>query len=53
MPEAQYQATLALHRWLISTLGIPLSRDTIIGHDRLDSVNRAGCGNRISLESTL
>jgi len=43
MPEAQYQATLALHRWLIVTLGIPVTRDNIIGHYRIDSVNKSRC----------
>ena len=43
MPEAQYKATLELHRWLISTLEIPVTRDTIIGHYRIDSVNRINC----------
>ncbi|SHH15282.1 N-acetylmuramoyl-L-alanine amidase [Desulfosporosinus lacus] len=43
MPEAQYQATLALHRWLVGTLGIPVTRDNIIGHYRIDSVNKANC----------
>ena len=43
MPEAQYQATLALHRWLIDTLGIPVTRDNIIGHYRIDSVNKSNC----------
>ena len=43
MSDAQYQATLALHRWLIRTLGIPVTRDNIIGHYRIDSVNRAKC----------
>jgi len=43
MPEPQYQATLALHRWLIETLGIPVTRDNIIGHYRIDSVNKANC----------
>lgn len=43
MPEAQYQATLALHQWLIATLDIPVTSDTIIGHYRIDSVNRARC----------
>lgn len=43
MPEAQYQATLALHRWLIETLGIPVTRDNIIGHYRIDSVNKSRC----------
>ncbi|MHB8074148.1 N-acetylmuramoyl-L-alanine amidase [Desulfosporosinus fructosivorans] len=43
MPEAQYQATLALHRWLIETLEIPVTRDNIIGHYRIDSVNKINC----------
>lgn len=43
MSEAQYQATLALHRWLIETQGIPVTRDNIIGHYRIDSVNKANC----------
>lgn len=43
MTEAQYLATLALHRWLIETLGIPVTRDNIIGHYRIDSVNKANC----------
>lgn len=43
MPEAQYQASLSLHRWLISTLDIPVGRDTIIGHYRIDSVNKSNC----------
>lgn len=43
MPEAQYQATLALHRWLIGELGIPVTMDNIIGHYRIDPVNKANC----------
>ena len=43
MPEAQYQATLALHRWLIGTLGLPMTRDNIIRHYRIDSVNKSNC----------
>jgi len=43
MPEAQYQSTLALHRWLIETLGISVSRDSIIGHYRINSVDKANC----------
>lgn len=43
MPEAQYQASLALHRWLIELLGLGVTRDTIIGHYRIDSVNKASC----------
>jgi len=41
--EAQYQATLSLHRWIIEELGIEVNRDTIIGHYRIDSVNKANC----------
>lgn len=43
MPEAQYQATLALHRWLCDVFGIAPGPDTVIGHYRIDSVSRAGC----------
>jgi len=43
MPEAQYQSTLALHRWLIWVTGLPVNRDRIIGHYRIDSVNKANC----------
>ncbi len=43
MPEAQYCATLALHRWLIETLAIPVTKDNIIGHYRIDSVNKSNC----------
>ncbi|MHB1651568.1 MAG: N-acetylmuramoyl-L-alanine amidase [Desulfitobacteriaceae bacterium] len=41
--EVQYQATLALHRWLIDTFGLQVNENTIIGHCRIDSVNRADC----------
>src|SRR5665647_145251 len=40
LTELQYQASLALHRLLISKWQIPVDRDHIIGHNRLDSVNR-------------
>ncbi|MGI5921080.1 MAG: N-acetylmuramoyl-L-alanine amidase [Syntrophomonadaceae bacterium] len=40
LTEQQYQATLWLHRQLIAKWGIPVDRDHIIGHYRLDSVNR-------------
>ncbi|TGE36899.1 N-acetylmuramoyl-L-alanine amidase [Desulfosporosinus fructosivorans] len=43
MTEAQYQSTLALHRWLVAELGIPVTRDNIIGHYRIDSVNKSNC----------
>lgn len=41
--EAQYQATLALHRWLIDTFNLQVNENTIIGHYRIDSVNKADC----------
>ncbi len=41
--EEQYQATLTLHRWLIDTFALQVNENTIIGHYRIDSVNRANC----------
>lgn len=43
MPEAQYQATLWLHRQLIAEFGIPADRDHICRHADIDSVSRANC----------
>ncbi len=40
LSEQQYQASLALHWMLISKWQIPVDRDHIIGHYRLDSINR-------------
>ncbi len=40
LTEEQYQATLWLHRHLVAKWNIPVDRDHIIGHYRLDSVNR-------------
>jgi len=40
LTEAQYQATLWLHRQLVTRYGIPIDSGHIIGHYRLDSVNR-------------
>lgn len=42
-PAAQIQATIALTRWLCETYGIKPDPDHILGHDRLDSLNRANC----------
>ncbi|MEI6043849.1 MAG: peptidoglycan recognition family protein [Chloroflexota bacterium] len=42
-PEAQYQATLWLHRNLIQNYGIQPDRQHIIGHYQIDAVNRPGC----------
>jgi len=41
LTEAQYQATLWLHQQLEAKWGIAKDPDHIIGHYRLDSVNRA------------
>lgn len=43
MPEEQYQATLALHRWLIATAGIVPDREHIIGHYQITGKQRANC----------
>ena len=43
LTEDQYQATLWLHRQLIAKHGIKIDRDHIIGHYRIDSVNRPNC----------
>lgn len=40
LTEAQYQATLWLHKQLIAKHRIPVNADYIIGHNRIDSVNR-------------
>lgn len=42
-PEAMYQATLALHRWLLLTYNIPATRDYIIGHNQIQPKNRGFC----------
>lgn len=41
--EAQYQATLFLHRELIAKYSLPIDEEHIIGHYRLDSVNKSNC----------
>lgn len=41
LTDEQYQATLELHGMLISKWKIPVDLDHIIGHSRLDSINRA------------
>ncbi len=43
LTELQYQATLWLHKQLIARHGIPIDEDHIIGHYRIDSVNRPNC----------
>ena len=41
--EAQFQATLALHKWLIALYKLPVSENTIIGHYRINSVDKGNC----------
>lgn len=41
--EAQYQASLSLHRWLIETLNLQINENTLIGHNKIDSVNKVNC----------
>lgn len=43
LTEAQYQATLFLHKELTAKYSIPIDTDHIIGHYRIDSVNRPNC----------
>lgn len=44
MPESQYQATLALHKWLISLYpAIKVDRQHIIGHYQIMSRTKANC----------
>lgn len=43
MPEEQYQATLFLHKELTAKYGMPIDTEHIIGHYRIDSVNRPNC----------
>jgi hypothetical protein len=42
-PEAQYQATLALHRWLLATFNIPADRQHVNGHYQLMKIDKATC----------
>lgn len=46
MPEEQYQASLALHRWLIATQGIKPDRQHVIGHYQITGRSRANCPGR-------
>lgn len=42
-PEAMYQASKQLTNWILGRALIPANTDTVIGHYRIDSVNRAQC----------
>lgn len=43
LTEAQYQSSLFLHKELTLKYGIPIDTDHIIGHYRIDSVDRPNC----------
>ena len=43
LTEAQYQATLWLHKQLISEYNIPVDAEHIVGHYRIDAVRRPNC----------
>jgi N-acetyl-anhydromuramyl-L-alanine amidase AmpD len=43
LTEAQYQASLSLHRLLVQRYEIPIDEEHIIGHYRIDSVRKANC----------
>jgi len=43
LTEEQYQATLFLHKELTAKYNIPIDSEHIIGHYRIDSVNRPNC----------
>lgn len=43
LTEAQYQATLWLHKQLVEKYNLPIDSNHIIGHYRIDSVNRPNC----------
>jgi hypothetical protein len=43
LTEPQYQASLWLHKQLIAKFGIPIDDNHIVGHYRIDSVNRPNC----------
>ncbi|MDN5332206.1 MAG: N-acetylmuramoyl-L-alanine amidase [Tepidanaerobacteraceae bacterium] len=43
LTEAQYQASLSLHRLLIQRYDIPIDNEHIVGHYRIDSVRKANC----------
>jgi len=51
LTDAQFAASVALHRHLVAVHGIPADRDHIVGHVRLDRLLRGSCpGNRFPLE---
>lgn len=47
LTEEQYQATLFLHKQIIKKWNIPITKENIIGHFKIDSVNRQNCPGRL------
>lgn len=43
LTEAQYRASLELHRYLIERHGLPADRQHLVGHYQIDGVNKLGC----------
>ena len=43
LSAAQFEASVALQQWLVWRYHVPIDRDHILGHYRLDHVNRAHC----------
>ncbi|MCF6097104.1 N-acetylmuramoyl-L-alanine amidase [Thermovorax subterraneus] len=43
LTEAQYQASLMLHRFLVKRFEIPIDEEHIIGHHKIDGVRKANC----------
>jgi N-acetyl-anhydromuramyl-L-alanine amidase AmpD len=41
--EEQYQAGLALHRWLLEYFDLPAARSTVLRHSDLDNISRWFC----------
>lgn len=47
LTNEQYKSILELHQMLISKYNIPITRDHIIGHYMIDSINRAYCPGHV------
>lgn len=46
LTEEQYQATLQLHHDIISRYNLPIDEEHIIGHYRINSIDKASCPGR-------
>lgn len=43
MPEKQYQAGLALNRWLLAVMALPANSRTIVRHSQITGLQRMNC----------